>query len=173
MNWRSIGEWLGFQLVWFTSALGAAHGRAAPGVLAAAAFIASVLVLNRTAVKPAGIAIIASGLVGFVAESALASGGLVRFAAPWPNSLLAPAWIVALWLAFGATLPTIASWFGSRLVSKAFVAGAIAGPLAYWAGERLGALEIAGAPALTYLAISLIWAIALPALLKILHLVKP
>ena len=171
-RWRQIAEWLGFQLVWLACALGAAQGRNAPGMIAAALFIGAVLAIKERPWSEC-LAILASGAVGLVAESVLVSIGLVRFAAPWPNPQLAPGWIVALWFAFGATLSTVASLLGHHLVVKASLIGLVAGPLAYWAGARLGALEITGSAPLTYLAIALIWAIALPSLLIFRQRMRP
>ena len=164
MRWRLIAEWVGFQLVWLMCALGAAQGWNAPGMIAAAMFIVAVLAMKGWP-SSEYLPILASGAVGLVAESTLVSTELVRFAAPWPSPQLAPAWIVALWLAFGATLSTMASLLGQYLVIKASVIGFVAGPLAYWAGARLGAIELTGPAPLTYLAIALIWAVALPSLL--------
>jgi Protein of unknown function (DUF2878) len=172
MRWRPIAEWIGFQLVWLTCAIGAAHGRNAPGVIAAALFIGAFLAMKEWSLSEI-VTILASGVLGLLAESALASMELVRFAAPWPSPQLAPAWIVALWLSFGATLTTLGSLLGHQLVIKAGVVGFIAGPLAYWAGARLGALAIAGSPPFTYLAIALIWAVALPSLLRFRQCLRP
>ena len=168
MRWRPIAEWAGFQLVWLACALGAAQERNAPGIVAAAVFIGAVLAMKRWSLSEI-VTILASGAVGLIAESALAAAELVRFAAPWPwpNPQLAPAWLVALWLAFGATLSTMSSMLGHYLVIKASVIGFVAAPLAYWAGARLGALEILGSAPLTYLVIALIWAVALPSLLDL------
>ena len=163
-RWRPIAEWVGFQVVWLACALGAAHGRNAPGVVAAALFIGTVLATKRSPASEA-LAILSSGAAGLAAESVIVATELIRFAAPWPSPQLAPAWIVALWLAFGATLSAMASLLGHHFVIKASVTGFVAGPLAYWAGERIGALEVVGSVPLTYFAIALIWAVALPLLL--------
>ncbi len=164
MCWRPVAEWVGFQLVWLACALGAADGRTAPGVLAATVFIGAVLATKKWAPAECLI-ILASGIMGLVAESALLSAGLVRFSAPWPHAQLAPAWMVALWLAFGATLTPLASLLGNRFLAKSSVIGCIAGPFAYWAGARLGAIEIAGPWGQAHLAIAVMWAVALPCLL--------
>ncbi len=164
MRWQLVAEWAGFQLVWLASALGAARGHAAPGILASALFVAAMLTAKRWAAAEC-LTILTSGVVGLMAESALVATGLVRFAAPWPDALLAPAWMVALWMAFGATLATFASLLGKRFVAKACIIGSITGPLAYAAGAKVGAIEIVGSAPLAYLAIALIWAIALPSLL--------
>lgn len=165
MPWRQIAEWLGFQCVWIVCALSAAQGRNLPGIAAAALYIGLVLAQRRPA-RADLLAITASGLAGLAAESLLAATGLVRFSAPWPSASFAPAWMVALWLAFGATLSIMRAWLGERFRLKAAIFGAIGGPLAYWAGARLGALEVSGG-ATAYLAIAAMWALALPALLAL------
>ena len=77
----------------------------------------------------------------------------------------APYWMVALWAIFATTLNVSLrslrphGWLAAVL-------GAIGGPVAYYAGARLGALEFgapASAPALA--AIGIGWAILTPALL--------
>lgn len=59
----------------------------------------------------------------------------------------------------------VASPLGYQLVIKATAIGSVAGPSADWAGERLKAIEIVGSAPLTYLAIALIWTVALQPLL--------
>ncbi len=166
MRWRPIADWVGFQLVWLICALGAAQGRNAPGVIAAGLFITVLLAMKGWSL-PECFTILGSGAVGLVVESALTTTDLVRFAAPWPSSQLAPAWIVALWLAFGATLSATAALIGNHLIVKASIIGFVAGPLAYWTGERLTALEIVGPAPLTYLTMGLIWAVTFPSLLSL------
>lgn len=164
MRWQRVTEWAGFQLVWFACALGAAQGRTLPGVLAASVFLAAVLG-GKHWNRAECLTVVASGALGLIVETALVASGLVRFAAPWPHPDLSPAWMVALWMAFGATLTALASLLGQPLIAKAGVAGCIAGPLAYWAGAKAGALEISGAASLTYVVIAALWALALPGLM--------
>jgi hypothetical protein len=99
-----------------------------------------------------------SGVAGLVFESALVIAGLVRFSAPWPIEALAPAWIVALWIAFGASLPSIVDNLGRYPLKMGAALGAVAGPLAYLAGVRLGALQLVGSTTLGLLVISGAWA---------------
>lgn len=165
MPWRTILLWLGFQAVWFACALGAARGTNAPGLIAGLSFTAIAIATSKQRVPEASIAAL-SGLAGLVLESALLRAGFVTFAAPWPSEAFAPAWIVVLWLAFGSTLSPLASALG-RNRPLAAALGAVAGPLAYLAGERLGALQLPAALPLTILALAAVWAAALPALLAI------
>ncbi len=165
LPWRTIAEWLGFQLVWLACALGAAGGSGIPGTVAALVFAA--VVVGSSGVRRGDVvAVAASGIAGLVLESVLAATGVVRFAAPWPFETIAPAWMVALWIAFGATLATFAKALGPRLVTAAGI-GAIAGPLAYLAGHRLGALQLAEPLPRSLLIVALIWAVVLPGLIAL------
>ena len=163
---------IAFQAVWLTCALGAASGTNWPGVAAAMA-----LVCWHTATAPAPMRAAATvalaGLFGAVAETALAVSGLVTFAATVPPGPIPP-WIVALWVAFATTLPILNSWVGparSGWPWSAAALGLVAGPIAYVAGERLGALTLAPvSPASWWLAVAAIatvWAIATPLLLAL------
>lgn len=78
---------------------------------------------------------------------------------------LAPWWILALWALFATTLNVSLGWLRSRLL-LAGVLGGVAGPFAYWAGERLGALSLRE-PVAALGALTLGWAAILPALLAL------
>jgi Protein of unknown function (DUF2878) len=105
------------------------------------------------------------GSVGFLLESVLVATGALRYGAPWPSELVAPLWIVALWLAFATTISTTHRALGQHPMAAAAALGAVMGPLTYIAGERLGALTLVE-PRLTGLSlIALFWGAALPALL--------
>lgn len=111
--------------------------------------------------------VLAAAALGFVAESLLLANGLMRYSAPWPTDVLAPAWMVALWAAFGTTIETTRRLLGARPLSKSALLGAVFGPLAYLAGERLGALVFPGGAWPSVLAVAVIWALALPALVAL------
>ena len=64
---------------------------------------------------------------------------------------LAPAWILALWALFATTLTCSSRWLKNSLLGPRCF-GALGGPLSYWAGMRLGALQFAApSPALVAL----------------------
>jgi hypothetical protein len=166
MPWRSIVPWLAFQGVWLMCAVGAARGNGALGIAVALVFATAMIGGSR---KPARDALVvaASGVAGFLIESALVIAGLIRFAARWPAEMLAPAWIVALWMAFGATLPSITDKLGAHRLKIAAVLGAVAGPLAYLAGARLGALHLVGSGKWTLLVLSVVWAAVMAGLVAL------
>jgi hypothetical protein len=70
--------------------------------------------------------------------------------------------MLCLWIVFATTLGHSLRWLMNRPVAAA-VAGAIGGPLAYLAGGRLGALEIA-TPATTLPLIAMLYTPAMIAL---------
>lgn len=169
---------LAFQAVWLTCALGAASGTNWPGVIAAAVLATwhlSTVPNPKRAVRTLALA----GLLGVVAETALALSGLVTFAAT-VRPLPIPAWIVALWIAFATTLPVLSRWIGPesgpRWPWNAGALGLVGGPLAYIAGERLGALTMAPGAANeagawawwgAVMAVAIVWAVAAPVLLAL------
>lgn len=166
MPWQSIMPWLAFQAVWLVCAVAAANGKGALGIAAALAFAGVMITLSHRPLRDAFI-IGASGIAGFLIESGLVIAGVIRFAAPWPVETLAPAWIVALWIAFGATLPSIISKLGAHRLRVAAGLGAVAGPLAYLAGARLGALHLVGSPTRSLVVLSVIWAAVMAGLVAL------
>lgn len=166
MQRRDIAEWLGFQAVWLACALGAARGLSWPGICAALTFVAAAI--HARGWRRADLVSVAlSAIVGVVAETTLALTGIVRYSAPWPVATLAPAWIVALWLAFGMTLGSLRRLLGPGWPVKALLLGLLGSPLAYWSAGRLGALELIAGTSTSLVAIALIWAIAMPFLLLV------
>jgi hypothetical protein len=97
-------------------------------------------------------------VLGFLVDTTLALAGQVRFAEHWPASV-APYWMLSLWIAFATTLNHSLGWLTRRPVAAA-LAGAAGGPLAYLAGEKLGALELSH-PSVSLPVIGLLWLLAM------------
>ena len=163
---RRVVELAAFQAVWLVCALGAAQGANAPGLVASAGFVAAQLLLHsdRTAIVATTLA---SGVAGLAVETLLTTAGLVRYAAQWPDAHIAPPWIVALWLAFGSTMPTTAKLLGRRPIIEAAMLGALFGPLSYAAGVQLGALHLAHPQWIGYAALGFAWSVMFPGLIAI------
>lgn len=166
MSWRSILPWLAFQGVWLVCAFGAARGNSAVGIVSALVFVAAVITWSRQRMRDL-LLVAVSGTCGFLVESGLVMSGHIRFAAPWPTEQLAPAWIVALWMAFGATVPAISDKLGAHRLKIAAALGAVAGPLAYLAGARLGALNLLGAATSSFVVLSALWAAVMAGLVEL------
>jgi hypothetical protein len=153
-----------FQVGWFACVLGAARGLPWIGPLTVAAIViwhAARSPQPADELKLAAIAV----LVGAVCDSAFAALGWIDFAPVAAAPYVAPWWMLALWAVFATTVNVSLSWLRPRLRLAALL-GTVFGPFAYWAGERLGALELRE-PVAALASLGAVWALALPALLAL------
>lgn len=158
---------LAFQSTWFACVWGAANGMSWLGPAIAVLAIALHLVLTPTGGHRREIAhILAAAVLGFALETAMLQAGLVRYADTPAGVDVAPAWLVAMWAAFGTLINRSLAFLQSRLWLAALL-GALAGPLAYLAGERLGAMTMTDPMAAAMIAIAIMWLLALPALMML------
>jgi len=151
-----------YQLGWFACVLGAAHGLPWIGPLAAAAIIAWHLARAARA-RPESALVACAVLPGALFDTLLVQSGWVHFSAGALIAGTAPCWMMALWAIFATTLNVSLRSLRTHPV-LAMILGALGGPLAYFAGARLGALAfVAAGPALSAIAIG--WAVLTPVLL--------
>jgi Protein of unknown function (DUF2878) len=99
-------------------------------------------------------------VIGTMLDSAQIQLGFLKFRGTY-SDLLCPLWISALWLHFGTLRHALLKWIGHRPWLAA-MAGALGGPLAYLAGERMGAVEFHPALWPTLAALALQWGLVLP-----------
>jgi len=158
--WASL---IGYQLVWFAAVIGAGHGLAWPGIVGMLLYAACQLVAARH--YKADLCLMATAIVlGLVVDGGLIRSGLASYAAPWPSSVWAPAWILALWATFALTFTQSLRWLQTRLWVAA-VLGAAGGPLAYLGASHGWQVVSFADPAwrgLSWLGVG--WALATPAL---------
>lgn len=150
-----------FQVGWLACVLGGAWQMPWLGTLVAAVIIAWHL---HVAARPRFEVqlILLAGALGAAWDSALVSAGLLSYPSGTLIAGTAPHWIIAMWMLFATTLNLSLRWLQGRYWLSA-VCGALAGPLAYYAGMRLGGVympDMQGA----LLALSLGWAVLLPLL---------
>lgn len=149
------------QLAWSACVLGGANDRAVEGTLVAAAVVGLHLALARRA-APEALLIAAASVIGLVWDSLLVAIGLIAYPTGHLAPGLAPYWIVALWAVFATSLNLSMGFLRGRLWLAALV-GAVGGPLSYFAGGRLGGLEMSD-PMLALGAQGIGWAVLLPLL---------
>lgn len=152
---RNLGNALLFQLGWFTAVLGgdsrwllvvvailALHLRCAPHWREEARLLIRVL------------------LLGTVVDTLLRQGGILAFKEP---AVLIPLWLMLLWLLLATTLRHCLAWT-ARPWWRASLLGALAGPMAYYAGAQLAGVTFPLGlwPAMGL--IGLLWAALLPLL---------
>jgi hypothetical protein len=161
---RALGlllNFVAFQLGWFACVVGAARGWPLTGTAIGAVIVASHIVRAarpREELKLIGVAL----LIGVLWDSALIVLGLTDFTSGTLLVGLAPPWILALWALFATTLNLSLRWLRQRWLLAALL-GAVAGPLSYWAGARLGAVQLV-APWPALIALSIGWALMTPVL---------
>jgi hypothetical protein len=146
-----------FQLGWFACVLGAANGHAAEGALVALVIIAWHIAQAQAPVREAAIAALAA-LVGAAFENLLLGLG-------WMRVQDGVYWLVVLWALFATTLNGSLRALQTRPWLAALF-GAVGGPLAYYAGGRMGALDLVQ-PAAMLAALAVGWALATPLLLSL------
>jgi len=108
-------------------------------------------------------------ILGTCVDSVLTAVGLYDFTESWSGgaaSWLIPLWFISLWVVFGATINTSMRFFAPRVVLS-IVAGMIAGPSAYYAGSKLGAVQFGLPLTTTLIVIAVVWAVLFPALVHL------
>jgi len=153
-----------FQAGWFACVLGAARGFPWQGALVA--LLIATFIVSRARHPRMEVALVAvAAAAGFAFDSALALTGWVDFAGAVPAAMLAPVWMVALWVLFATTLNVSLRWLREWPALGALF-GAVGGPVAYYAGEKLGALRFTDPfPGLAAVAVG--WALATPLLFAV------
>ncbi|NNF41694.1 MAG: DUF2878 domain-containing protein [Phycisphaerales bacterium] len=156
-------NFVAFQAVWFASLLGATRGRPEIGLLVLAGALVVHAALRRHRWRGDLVLLAVAGLAGYLADSALTLAGVIGFPpeAAWGGP--SPLWMVGLWVNFATTLRLSLAWLVPR-PGLAATLGLVAGPIAYGAGARMGAIELPAGVAAGLLAVAAEYAIALPLL---------
>jgi hypothetical protein len=107
--------------------------------------------------------ILSAGAIGAVWDSLLVYAGWLQYPSGTLIEGTAPHWIVAMWLLFATTFNVSLRWLKHRPLLAAAL-GAVAGPAAYFAGYKLGGVQIPEfTTAMTALALG--WAVFMPFLI--------
>lgn len=161
-KWSLLINFTLFQLGWFACVLGGAYGMPWIGPLAVIAILAWHL---KQAQQPShelkliGVAVV----LGTLWDSLLVISGLLSYETGMLVGFLAPYWIIAMWALFSSTLNVSLRWLKNRY-ALSFLFGAAGGPLAYYAGFKLGAVDFSDMAA-ALLALAVGWALIMPLLM--------
>jgi len=154
---------LGYQCAWFACVLSAAARRPMIGVVVALTVVLWHLWSASEPRRELRLVAIAA-LCGAAFETLLVASGWVHMNPAVLLGRATPLWMVALWAAFATTLNVSLRALRPRYLLSALLA-AVAAPLAYYAGARLGALQWVN-EASALLMIALGWALLTPLLMK-------
>ncbi len=153
-----------FKVAWTAVVISAAAGAPVIGVIAVAIAVGIHLWSCDNPDSEIRLLFVAATM-GFAWESVLVIAGLLEYSSGNWAFGPAPYWIVSMWVLFATTLNVGMRWL-RRGTAIAAVAGAIGGPLAFFAGASIGAVELVS-PAVALIAIGLGWAVMLPLLVKL------
>lgn len=144
-----------FQLAWFGCIFAAADGQL---LLSSLVIWGTAIFLARGVPRPLLLLGLAFNLIGDGAlcrfELLLSAEGAIQ---DWP-----PFWLMGLWVAFAAMIPSGFAWLKGRLWLAGLL-GAIFGPLSYASGVKLGALQF-GPWVESMMGVAVLWLVAFPAL---------
>ena len=154
-------NFVAFKIGWLACVVGGANGWPLIGSLIAAAIVGLHVSSSRRPSRELMLVLIV-GAIGAVWDSVLAAAGLLVYASGTIFAGTAPYWIVAMWLLFATLLNKSLRWMHGRLALAAVV-GAVGGPLAFYAGYRLGAVEFSDF-GLAMLALGVGWGAIMPLL---------
>jgi hypothetical protein len=161
----SFVNYLLYQLGWLACVLGTAWGFPWLGVCLALGLIGVHLSLAEDRKNQIAIAIV-SGLVGMIIDSAQLWAGVFSFPRGVVIDALPPPFMTVLWMQFATTFRYCMSWLSGRYVLSSLF-GLIGAPIAFFAGERLGAIEFLPPRLAHFASLGFVWCLAVPLLVYI------
>jgi len=160
-----------YQIGWFACVLGGASHRPWTGFLMAMILIGAHLALSVERSLEVRLVVLAT-TVGAVVEMIQIAAGTYRFTSGTVTDALPPPWLLAMWAQFATTFRSSLRSVITRPV-HAMLFGAAGGPIAFLAGERLGAVTLLPPLAYGLLRLSVSWAIALIVFSAVVRRVAP
>lgn len=161
---RLISNFLLFQVGWFACVLGAANGMPWIGPVVVALILAWHVYDANHPIAELRLLLITL-FIGGIWDSYMVISGWLVYNQGMFHSLVAPYWILAMWLLFATTLNVSMRWIKGQLILSA-VLGGVAGPLAYYAGYRLDAVQMFD-PLFSSLVIGVGWFFIMPLLVLV------
>lgn len=160
-----------YQAGWFACVLGASWRHPGVGLSLALVLIGVHVVLSSEWRVEVGLVLFAT-TVGAVVEVLQIATGTYHFTSGTLNDAWPPLWLLAMWAQFATTFRFSVRRVIARPLPAALF-GAIGGPIAFIAGQRLGAVTLL--PPVTHglLRLSLTWALALVAFSVVVRRVTP
>jgi len=151
-----------FEIAWLSSVIGGAREMPWLGPLAVLIALAIHLSVAR---KPTDeiLLILCCAIIGASFDSMLVALGWVNYKTGLFNELLAPYWIITMWMLFATTLNVSMRWLRGKPRLAAYF-GLAGGPVTYLAGEKLGGIVLTE-PVAALIALGVGWAVMMPGLM--------
>jgi len=163
---KMLINFLLFQIGWFACVISAASELEWLALLSIGIVISIHFFLIKDRLSELQL-ILAAGIIGLLLDSTLITLGVFTPASDFGYHGIAPFWLVGMWMLFGITLNHSLRWLYQRYVLAALL-GFVFAPIAYLAGQRLGALTFPpdNPPMISLLIIGTCWLIVTPLLLR-------
>jgi hypothetical protein len=154
-----------YQVGWFCCVLGAGWGFPIAGALIGL-LLAGLHLLLAVSRKKEALLMLSACLLGTLIDSIQTALGLFSFTRDpaWP--LWLPLWVFVIWAQFATLFHYGLHWLSGRYALAAIL-GLAGGPLAYWAGIRVGAASFGPNPLLTIVTLAIVWAFVTPVLCRL------
>ncbi len=155
-----IVNFVAFQVIWLMCVFGAAYGYPWLGPVAVTAWLLVHLKIHRAIARQELLLAAFCALLGYSLDSVLVVLEIIRFPAVaqlgYPSSL----WMVALWINLAMTIRHSLDWLNNHYVWISLFGG-FGGALAYWAGVRIGAIQMSDL-SIGLIMVFSVWFFALP-----------
>jgi len=159
-----VVNFVAFQIAWLSSVIGGAQQMPWLGPLAVFGALALHFKAARRPLEEFML-VMSCAMIGAVFDSFLVISGWVQYSSGLFNAMVAPYWIITMWMLFATTLNVSMRWLrGNPKLAALF--GAFGGPTTYIAGEKLGGIELTH-PLAALIALGVGWAVMMPILLKL------
>lgn len=151
---------------WFAVAMLAARGHFLLAVMPSLAAVALHFAFTPATGRRSELLLITAAIaLGFVVEAIHMAASATRYSPLATRGGLPPAFMIGLWAAFATLVNVSLAWLKGRVL-LASVFGAVASGPSYYAGSKLGALQLGEPVWQSLLIIGVVWAVAFPLLLQ-------
>jgi hypothetical protein len=160
-----LGNFLLYQIGWFCCVLGAAWRSPWLGTAVALGLIGVHFCLATDRATQLRL-VLAAAVVGLMLDTVQLWAGVFAFPSGTVVEWLPPPWMSVLWMQFATTFHYSMRWLSGRYALSACF-GLVGAPLAFFAGERLGAIEFLSPRSTHYTVLAFLWSVAIPLLIYI------
>ena len=154
-----------FQAGWLACVIGGASSDYFWVGIAVVAVIIVVHLSRASDIRNETTLIVITMVLGTAWDSVLVLSGLFTFMNGTIFTGMVPFWLIAMWALFATTLNVSMKWLKHKYLLAA-VFGAVGGPVAYFAGHRIGAVDFSDTSTVL-LAVGAGWSIIMPALMAL------
>lgn len=154
-----------YQIGWFACVWGATSSHPSLAIAVAVGLVAVHMGLTTQPISQSKL-LMASFAIGLTVDTTLLAIGVCQFPTDSFVVWLPPVWMSILWIQFATTLRYSLLWISGRYGLAALL-GLVCAPLAFLAGERMGAIQFLDPRVTSVGMLGLFWSAAMPLLVYV------